>query len=35
MITLKAPDKPAPDPERGWILLAHALMASNEFMFLD
>ena len=23
------------DPERGWILLAHALMASNEFTFLD
>ncbi len=23
------------DPERCWILLAHALMASNEFIFLD
>jgi hypothetical protein len=25
----------AADPERSWILLAHALMASNEFTFLD
>lgn len=25
----------APDPERKWIQLAHALMASNEFVFLD
>ena len=23
------------DPERGWTLLAHALLASNEFTFLD
>jgi hypothetical protein len=23
------------DPERGWVLLAHALLASNEFTFLD
>ncbi|MDG2128178.1 MAG: PSD1 and planctomycete cytochrome C domain-containing protein [Fuerstiella sp.] len=29
------PDGAAVDPERGWILLAHALMASNEFTFLD
>jgi hypothetical protein len=28
-------DGAALDPERGWILLAHALMASNEFTFLD
>ena len=28
-------DGAAVDPERGWILLAHALMASNEFTFLD
>jgi len=28
-------DGAAADPERGWILLAHALMASNEFTFLD
>lgn len=25
----------AVDPERGWVLLAHALLASNEFTFLD
>jgi hypothetical protein len=23
------------DPDRNWILLAHALLASNEFTFLD
>jgi hypothetical protein len=28
-------DGAAVDPERRWILLAHALMASNEFTFLD
>ena len=28
-------DGAAADSERGWILLAHALMASNEFSFLD
>jgi len=28
-------DGAAVDPERSWILLAHALMASNEFTFLD
>ncbi len=28
-------DASAADPERSWILLAHALMASNEFTFLD
>ena len=28
-------DGAAADPERSWILLAHALMASNEFTFLD
>ncbi len=28
-------DGAAADPERRWILLAHALMASNEFTFLD
>jgi len=26
---------PTEDPERKWIQLAHALMASNEFFFLD
>ena len=30
-----ATEEAAADPERGWILLAHALMASNEFSFLD
>lgn len=30
-----AADGVLPDPERGWSLLAHALMASNEFTFLD
>ena len=25
----------ASNPERAWILLAHALLASNEFTFLD
>ncbi len=28
-------DSTAADPERSWRLLAHALMASNEFTFLD
>jgi len=28
-------DGVAADPERSWILLAHALVASNEFIFLD
>jgi hypothetical protein len=28
-------DGAAVDPERSWTLLAHALMASNEFTFLD
>jgi hypothetical protein len=28
-------DGSATDPERGWVLLAHALLASNEFTFLD
>lgn len=28
-------DGAAVDPERSWMLLAHALMASNEFTFLD
>ena len=28
-------DGAAADAERGWVLLAHALMASNEFTFLD
>ncbi len=35
MIAAKPKENAAPDPERGWILLAHALMASNEFTFLD
>ncbi len=30
-----ATDGAAADPERSWALLAHALMASNEFTFLD
>lgn len=30
-----ASDGAAADPERSWRLLAHALMASNEFTFLD
>jgi hypothetical protein len=30
-----AADGAAVDPERNWILLAHALLASNEFTFLD
>jgi hypothetical protein len=30
-----AADGAAPDPERAWGLLAHALLASNEFTFLD
>ncbi|MFN9345028.1 MAG: DUF1553 domain-containing protein, partial [Planctomycetota bacterium] len=25
----------APDPEKGWAQLAHALLASNEFTFID
>ena len=29
------PEGSATDPERGWVLLAHALLASNEFTFLD
>jgi hypothetical protein len=29
------PEGAATDPERGWVLLAHALLASNEFTFLD
>ena len=29
------PEGVATDPERGWVLLAHALLASNEFTFLD
>jgi Protein of unknown function (DUF1553)/Protein of unknown function (DUF1549)/Planctomycete cytochrome C len=29
------PDGAVADPERSWRLLAHALMASNEFTFLD
>ena len=33
--TATTTDGAAADPERGWILLAHALMASNEFTFLD
>jgi len=32
---VKTKDNAAPDAERSWGLLAHALMASNEFMFLD
>jgi hypothetical protein len=31
----KTVDGAAADPERKWILLAHALLASNEFTFLD
>ena len=30
-----AADGAVADPERNWILLAHALLASNEFTFLD
>lgn len=33
--TTTTTDGAAADPERPWILLAHALMASNEFTFLD
>jgi mono/diheme cytochrome c family protein len=33
--TATATDGAAADSERGWTLLAHALMASNEFTFLD
>ena len=33
--TTPAADAAAVDPERRWILLAHALLASNEFTFLD
>jgi hypothetical protein len=29
------PEGGATDAERGWVLLAHALLASNEFTFLD
>ncbi|MEJ7593394.1 MAG: PSD1 and planctomycete cytochrome C domain-containing protein [Planctomycetaceae bacterium] len=33
--TTTTADGVAADPDRSWILLAHALMASNEFTFLD
>lgn len=35
LASMKPKDNAAPDAERAWALLAHALMASNEFMFLD
>jgi mono/diheme cytochrome c family protein len=28
-------EPPEPDPERRWVQLAHAFLASNEFIFLD
>jgi hypothetical protein len=36
---LESPQLPSesqsPDPERPWVQLTHALLASNEFIFID